>query len=275
MNLSLILFTIRILGFVLNRKNIILMLISIEINIILMLISIETILLAITFLILVSSLSFDDTLDKTYPIPCKKYFSLSRPSPHGFTSVGLHSGFSSKSISDLLSEKKSTAALYKENKEEYVSLYRDLKDARKAKLLENKVTDKTQNRGIEQMTETYPHFFDEDSGNTRMEGITQLEQYLKDELSVVSKNRKELKETLEQINKELDARKVAKETANTFFPFIALYSTGFFPIFLTMFSFCIYFKLIDLDYYLNFDLPNIVLPNIVLPTIITSTILLT
>src|SRR3982750_4176694 len=57
MNLSLILFTIGILGFVLNKKNIILMLISIEIM-----------LLAITFLILVSSLSFDDILGQTYAI---------------------------------------------------------------------------------------------------------------------------------------------------------------------------------------------------------------
>ena len=57
MNLSLILFTIGILGFVLNRKNIILMLISIEIM-----------LLAITFLILVSSLSFDDILGQTFAI---------------------------------------------------------------------------------------------------------------------------------------------------------------------------------------------------------------
>ena len=57
MNLSLILFTIGVLGFVLNRKNILLMLISIEIM-----------LLAITFLILVSSLSFDDILGQTYAI---------------------------------------------------------------------------------------------------------------------------------------------------------------------------------------------------------------
>ena len=57
MFLSLILFLIGILGFVLNRKNIILMLISIEIM-----------LLAITFLILVSSLSFDDILGQTYGI---------------------------------------------------------------------------------------------------------------------------------------------------------------------------------------------------------------
>jgi NADH-ubiquinone oxidoreductase chain 4L len=57
MNLSIILFLIGILGFVLNRKNIILMLISIEIM-----------LLAITFLILISSLSFDDILGQTFAV---------------------------------------------------------------------------------------------------------------------------------------------------------------------------------------------------------------
>jgi NADH-ubiquinone oxidoreductase chain 4L len=57
MNLSLILFLIGMLGFVLNRKNIILMLISIEIM-----------LLAITFLILVSSICFDDILGQVFAI---------------------------------------------------------------------------------------------------------------------------------------------------------------------------------------------------------------
>lgn len=56
-NLSLILFLIDILGFVLNRKNIILILISIEI-----------ILLSIIFLILLSLLSFNDILGQTYAI---------------------------------------------------------------------------------------------------------------------------------------------------------------------------------------------------------------
>lgn len=57
MNITLILFLIGILGFVLNRKNIILMLISIEIM-----------LLSITFLILVSSLNMDDIIGQTYAI---------------------------------------------------------------------------------------------------------------------------------------------------------------------------------------------------------------
>jgi len=57
MSLSIILFLIGILGFVLNRKNLILMLISIEI-----------ILLGITFLILITSLNFDDILGQIYAI---------------------------------------------------------------------------------------------------------------------------------------------------------------------------------------------------------------
>jgi NADH-ubiquinone oxidoreductase chain 4L len=57
MNFSLIIFIIGLLSFVLNRKNIILMLISIEV-----------ILLAITLLILVNSISFDDILGQTFAI---------------------------------------------------------------------------------------------------------------------------------------------------------------------------------------------------------------
>jgi NADH-ubiquinone oxidoreductase chain 4L len=57
MKLSIILFLIGILGFVLNRKNIILLLISIEIM-----------LLSITFLVLITSLSFDDILGQTFAV---------------------------------------------------------------------------------------------------------------------------------------------------------------------------------------------------------------
>ena len=57
MTLSIVLFLLGILGFVLNRKNIILMLISIEIM-----------LLAVTVLVIVSSFSFDDIVGQTYSI---------------------------------------------------------------------------------------------------------------------------------------------------------------------------------------------------------------
>lgn len=57
MNLSIILFIIGILGFVLNRKNIILMLISIEIM-----------LLSITLIIIISSYTLDDIVGQTFGI---------------------------------------------------------------------------------------------------------------------------------------------------------------------------------------------------------------
>src|SRR5260370_8093314 len=57
MNLYLLLFLIGILGFVLNRKNIILMIISIEIM-----------LLAVTLLILISSYSFNDSVGQTFSV---------------------------------------------------------------------------------------------------------------------------------------------------------------------------------------------------------------
>ena len=57
MTFASILFLIGILGFVLNRKNIILMIIAIEIM-----------LLAVTLLILISSLGFDDSIGQTYSI---------------------------------------------------------------------------------------------------------------------------------------------------------------------------------------------------------------
>ena len=57
MNFSIILFLIGILGFILNRRNIILMIIAIEIM-----------LLAVTLLVLISSFGFDDNAGQTFSI---------------------------------------------------------------------------------------------------------------------------------------------------------------------------------------------------------------
>jgi NADH-ubiquinone oxidoreductase chain 4L len=57
MNLSISLFLIGLIGFILNRKNIILLIISIELM-----------LLAVTFMILISSFAFDDVMGEIYAI---------------------------------------------------------------------------------------------------------------------------------------------------------------------------------------------------------------
>lgn len=57
MNFTILLFLIGILGFILNRKNIILMIIAIEIM-----------LLAVTLLVLISSFSFDDGIGQIFSV---------------------------------------------------------------------------------------------------------------------------------------------------------------------------------------------------------------
>jgi NADH-ubiquinone oxidoreductase chain 4L len=57
MDLSLFLFLIGILGFILNRKNLLLLIISIEIM-----------LLAVTLLIIISSFHFNDNIGQTFAI---------------------------------------------------------------------------------------------------------------------------------------------------------------------------------------------------------------
>jgi NADH-ubiquinone oxidoreductase chain 4L len=57
MNISILLFIIGILGFVLNRKNIILMIIAIEIM-----------LLSVTLLVLIMSYNFDDNIGQIFSI---------------------------------------------------------------------------------------------------------------------------------------------------------------------------------------------------------------
>ena len=57
MKFSILLFLVGILGFILNRKNLILMLISIEIM-----------LLSVTFLLLISSYNLDDNIGQTFSV---------------------------------------------------------------------------------------------------------------------------------------------------------------------------------------------------------------
>ena len=57
MNFTVVLFLIGMLGFILNRKNLILMIIAIEMM-----------LLSVTLLILISSFSFDDNIGQTFSL---------------------------------------------------------------------------------------------------------------------------------------------------------------------------------------------------------------
>ena len=107
---------------------------------------------------------------------------------------------------------------------------------------------------MEQLIKFYDSYFDEDSGNTREEGIKQLQSYLKEESQSLKASCTSLKKELDKMEKELETRVMKGENINAFIPIISLYRPIFFIVF-TVFSFCISFKLIDFNIdYLIFNM---------------------
>jgi hypothetical protein len=197
---------------------------------------------------------------------------------------------------------------------------------------------------MNQIIKFFDSFFDEDSGNTREEGIKDLEDFLRGEKKIYLDKCSKLKKDLEEIKTEYVNRKAAEEQSkenieenieenqkpiekgkgkleedqqliekgkgkleedqfkvpqkpiekgkgkleedqqpiekgkgkleedqqlikniNIFLPIIPKYIFIFYNIFLTTFTLCIYFKLIDLDLnYLVIHLPNITIPTIII-----------
>lgn len=207
------------------------------------------------------------------------------PSPHSFYSVPLQSGvWENLSLKELFFLVKRKNTEYNENVSLHNKTLKDIIHLKKAKKLDEKISDKTQNRDMNEITKYYGTFFDNESGNNREEGIKQLESYLKQELSSFKGNLSKIKKDVDDIKKEMDAKKAVEDAKkavedgkkavednkNTFFPLITMYSSNIFGILLTIFSICISFKLIDfnLDYLIYY------LPEVALPTIITSTVLI-
>lgn len=196
-------------------------------------------------------------------------FNMSTPKPHSFESVMLHSGYwSDKSFKELLEVKKNKYEEYRTFVDQYKGAVVELKSIKKAEELDSKLTDKRQNREMQEIMEFYPSHFDEDSGNTRAEGIKEVKEYLNGEARTYHANCLKLKKTLDEIQKELDTKKAAAEESNNmFFPIIPMYNPVFFSIVLTIFSFCISFNLID------FNLDYFHITGVVIPTIVISTVL--
>jgi hypothetical protein len=139
---------------------------------------------------------------------------------------------------------------------------------------------------MKQIMKHYETYFDEDSGNTREQGIEQLEKYIKEEaesrFNEYEKLSKKMKDIKEEITKRREIeenqkaveenQKAVEENQNTFlsiFPIIPMNSFSILRIFLTIFSCLISFKCIDLD--LNYLMLN--LPEITIPIMLTSVVL--
>ena len=184
--------------------------------------------------------------------------------------MALESGiWSTKSVAELLLERKNKAKEHNTNVQSYKDSIEDLKHFTKAENLEKILTDKSTNSDMNKIMEFHPVFFDEESGNNRESGVKELKRYLEEEVKAQTSLCEKTQKYLEDLTKELNARKEIEETKNTFIPIISFYSPILFRVFLTIFSLCIYFKLIDFNInYWIFDLPEVVIP-----TIITSVVL--
>jgi hypothetical protein len=192
-------------------------------------------------------------------------YEFSSPS---FYNQPLQSGFwSTKSNKELLSERTNKISEFRDNAAEGRGLVDILKKLHNASKLDEKLSDKSKNREMDELIRKYPAFFDEESGNNRKEGIDQLKNYLTEEENACKSKYHNLKKEIDEIIKELDRRKEVEETIKTFFPIISIHYTILFRIFLAIFSFCLFFNFLD------FDLQNFFsIPDIIIPTIITSTV---
>lgn len=175
-----------------------------------------------------------------------------------------------KSITDLLAEKNKKILEFRQNKEEFCEVKKDLKTLVKAEKLDQKLQDTEKNTELKKMIEFYESFFDDESGNTLKEGMAQLKSHLKEELKIYEGNCKDISKDIKDIQKKLNERNtIAEENENSFFPIIPIHNSIIFRVFLTIISFSICFNLIDL----NLDYLNFILSGFALPTVITSIVL--
>lgn len=204
-------------------------------------------------------------------VGCHIWFSnnslLQEPKAHGFDSITLKSSiWDTKSINELMSEKQNTGKNLSDSKNELLGLKKDLDDLKKAQIVDRSTNgDMSRNGHLRVMRDAYPEYFDDESGNTPREGIKQLGNYLVSEFHVVKKKRDEQKKIYAEINQVLEAKRALEENTNMIIPFIPFttYSPIIFSIFLTMISFCFYFKFIDINfdmYQINFFVPEVVIP---------------
>lgn len=128
-----------------------------------------------------------------------------------------------------------------------------MKDLRKAQVVES-VSHESKNGPLKVMKEAYPEYFDEESVNNNREGIKDLGNYLLSEYTAEKKSRGTKKKYVD-IKEALEAKKALEENTNMIIPFIpfATYSPIIFSISFTIFSFFIYFNLIDINP-INFDI---------------------
>ena len=94
---------------------------------------------------------------------------------------------------------------------------------------------------MEEFIEKYPSFFDEESDNTRKEGISQLKGYLEEEKRSYLFKCMNLKKDIDEIKKELDSKQEVEQTIKIIFSIVSIHNPIIFRVLLSIFSFFILF----------------------------------
>lgn len=126
---------------------------------------------------------------------------LHYPNPHKFYSMGLQSGlWDAIPFNQLVVERRNRVILFTNKRTLYNEVVKDCKYRNeelnnfiKAIGLDNILKDKEKNSDLLKIMKDYGSFFDEDSQNTKEEGIKQLKEYLVEELGTKINKKKILK----------------------------------------------------------------------------------
>jgi hypothetical protein len=118
------------------------------------------------------------------------YGPFEAPSPHGFPSECLTSGFNPKETYAKIAESQKVIA---ESTSEVECLTADYQAIKKARTLDFANIPENKNNILKDLKEEYPHFFDE---NTNKEGLKQIHHYTKEEIythnAIIEKHKKKI-----------------------------------------------------------------------------------
>jgi len=130
------------------------------------------------------------------------------PRPHSFCNKPLKCGYwDSYSIKEMVLKKLQWTQQFEKNLEDYNASKAELDNFLKAKELDKMLPDKSKNGEMNALMKHYGSFFDEESGNTREQGIEQLEEYLKDiKADFVDRGRK-MRIDIEKLKKAMAIKK--------------------------------------------------------------------
>jgi len=135
---------------------------------------------------------FGDRIHYIHP-----YITMEEPSPHRFTNIPLRSASSSsidnEELRTLIQDKNKC-------KDEMAQAHEAVQDIVKAVRLDKMLPDKSQNKSMRDIMAHYKEYFDEESGNTKQEGLKQIYEELSKDFNLKLEKYKKAKKRFDEFN---------------------------------------------------------------------------